>query len=94
MIIDPAKIARKERYKLLIGTIVPRPIALVSTISKTVSIISHRFRISQRHQQNQRRLFLSPTAIRAMAAIKILCRILLIPVSLSSIQSRERLSAR
>jgi flavin reductase (DIM6/NTAB) family NADH-FMN oxidoreductase RutF len=34
MIIDPAKIARKERYKLLIGTIVPRPIALVSTVGK------------------------------------------------------------
>ena len=31
--IDPAKIKVADRYKLLIGTIVPRPIALVSTMS-------------------------------------------------------------
>ena len=33
MIIDPSNIGVKENYKLMIGTIVPRPIALVSTIS-------------------------------------------------------------
>src|ERR1051325_3658365 len=33
MEIDPAKIALENRYKLLIGCIVPRPIAFVSTIS-------------------------------------------------------------
>jgi flavin reductase (DIM6/NTAB) family NADH-FMN oxidoreductase RutF len=33
MEIDPAQIAQADRYKLLIGCIVPRPIAFVSTIS-------------------------------------------------------------
>lgn len=33
MIIDPKKKSRKDIYKLMIGSIVPRPIALVSTIS-------------------------------------------------------------
>ena len=33
MEIDPAALAQRDRYKLLIGAIVPRPIALVSTIS-------------------------------------------------------------
>lgn len=33
MELNPAKLAPHERYKLLIGCIVPRPIALVSTIS-------------------------------------------------------------
>jgi len=33
MHIDPADLAQPERYKLLIGCIVPRPIAWVSTIS-------------------------------------------------------------
>jgi flavin reductase (DIM6/NTAB) family NADH-FMN oxidoreductase RutF len=33
MIIDPKKQQRKDVYKLMIGSIVPRPIALVSTIS-------------------------------------------------------------
>ena len=31
--IDPAELAVPDRYKLLIGTIVPRPIAFVSTVS-------------------------------------------------------------
>jgi flavin reductase (DIM6/NTAB) family NADH-FMN oxidoreductase RutF len=34
MLIDPKKQTYKENYKLLIGSIVPRPIALVSTISE------------------------------------------------------------
>ncbi len=34
MIIDPKKQSYKENYKLMIGSIVPRPIALVSTYSK------------------------------------------------------------
>ncbi|MBK7643120.1 MAG: flavin reductase family protein [Planctomycetes bacterium] len=33
MEIDPDRLAARERYRLLIGCIVPRPIALVSTIS-------------------------------------------------------------
>jgi len=33
MIIDPQKTERKDIYKLMIGSIVPRPIALVSTVS-------------------------------------------------------------
>jgi flavin reductase (DIM6/NTAB) family NADH-FMN oxidoreductase RutF len=33
MELDPAKMAQPDRYKLLIGCIVPRPIAFVSTIS-------------------------------------------------------------
>ena len=33
-IIDPAELALPDRYKLLIGTVVPRPIAFVSTCSK------------------------------------------------------------
>ncbi|MFA6044246.1 MAG: flavin reductase family protein [Phycisphaerales bacterium] len=33
MILSPAQLAQPDRYKLLIGSIVPRPIALVSTIS-------------------------------------------------------------
>jgi flavin reductase (DIM6/NTAB) family NADH-FMN oxidoreductase RutF len=32
MIVDPAKLSRKERYKLLTGTVVPRPIAWVSSM--------------------------------------------------------------
>lgn len=35
MLIDPAAIDPLSRYKLLIGAIVPRPIALVSTVSGT-----------------------------------------------------------
>lgn len=34
MIFDPKKLSQKENYKLLISTILPRPIALISTISK------------------------------------------------------------
>ena len=34
MIIDPQKQSYKENYKLMIGSILPRPIAFVSTISK------------------------------------------------------------
>jgi len=34
MLIDPQKQTFKENYKLMIGSIVPRPIAFVSTISK------------------------------------------------------------
>jgi flavin reductase (DIM6/NTAB) family NADH-FMN oxidoreductase RutF len=34
MIIDPENISFKDTHKLMIGSIVPRPIALVSTISK------------------------------------------------------------
>ena len=34
MIIDPKDILFQETHKLMIGSIVPRPIALVSTISK------------------------------------------------------------
>ena len=33
MRIDPAELSQAERYKLLIGGIVPRPIAVVSTVS-------------------------------------------------------------
>lgn len=33
MLLNPADLSQKERYKLLIGTIVPRPIAWVSTMS-------------------------------------------------------------
>jgi flavin reductase (DIM6/NTAB) family NADH-FMN oxidoreductase RutF len=33
MEIDPATLEQKERYKLLIGLVVPRPIAFVSTLS-------------------------------------------------------------
>lgn len=33
MLLDPAQLSQPDRYKLLIGLIVPRPIALVSTIS-------------------------------------------------------------
>ncbi len=33
MELDPERLAQPERYKLLIGSIVPRPIAFVSTIS-------------------------------------------------------------
>lgn len=35
MHLDPTDLAIPERYKLLIGTVVPRPIAFVSTISPT-----------------------------------------------------------
>ena len=34
MIINPKEQSFKENHKLMIGSIVPRPIALVSTISK------------------------------------------------------------
>jgi flavin reductase (DIM6/NTAB) family NADH-FMN oxidoreductase RutF len=34
MKIDPAQLNNQEKYKLLIGTILPRPIAFVSTIGK------------------------------------------------------------
>ena len=34
MIIDPKDIPFQDTHKLMIGSIVPRPIALVSTISK------------------------------------------------------------
>lgn len=34
MIFDPSQLAQSDRYKLMIGGIVPRPIALVSTISR------------------------------------------------------------
>lgn len=33
MIIDPSTLTKKEMYKLLIGTVVPRPIAWVSTVN-------------------------------------------------------------
>ncbi|MFH1679652.1 MAG: flavin reductase family protein [Candidatus Eisenbacteria bacterium] len=33
MILDPAKLSARERYFLMIGAIVPRPIAFVSTVS-------------------------------------------------------------
>ena len=33
MIIDPVKISYKDRYKIMIGSVVPRPIAFVSTVS-------------------------------------------------------------
>ncbi|MCK6448373.1 MAG: flavin reductase family protein [Planctomycetes bacterium] len=33
MQLDPAELAQKDRYKLLIGLVVPRPIAFVSTVS-------------------------------------------------------------
>ena len=33
MIIDPQKISTKDRYKIMVGSIVPRPIAFVSTIA-------------------------------------------------------------
>ncbi len=35
MIINPAEISAKDRYKLTIGAILPRPIAWVSTMDKT-----------------------------------------------------------
>ncbi len=35
MILDPANLNNKDRYKLMIGAIVPRPIAWVSTMDKT-----------------------------------------------------------
>jgi len=35
MIIDPSENSIKDNYKLLIGTVLPRPIALVSTISNS-----------------------------------------------------------
>ncbi|HID53636.1 MAG TPA: flavin reductase family protein, partial [Anaerolineae bacterium] len=34
MILNPAKLNNKDRYKLMIGAIVPRPIAWVSTMDK------------------------------------------------------------
>jgi flavin reductase (DIM6/NTAB) family NADH-FMN oxidoreductase RutF len=34
MELDPAKLSQSERYRLMIGCIVPRPIAVVSTISR------------------------------------------------------------
>ncbi|MFM9957564.1 MAG: flavin reductase family protein [Phycisphaerales bacterium] len=34
MEIDPNQLAQRDRYKLMIGAIVPRPIALVSTLSR------------------------------------------------------------
>lgn len=34
MIIDPKKQSYKENYKLMIGSILPRPIAFISTVSK------------------------------------------------------------
>ena len=33
MIIDPKKVSYEERYKLMVGSVVPRPIAFVSTLS-------------------------------------------------------------
>jgi flavin reductase (DIM6/NTAB) family NADH-FMN oxidoreductase RutF len=33
MMIDPQKVSYRDRYKLLVGSVVPRPIAFVSTIS-------------------------------------------------------------
>ena len=33
MIIDPQKISQQENYKLLVGSVLPRPIAFVSTLS-------------------------------------------------------------
>jgi flavin reductase (DIM6/NTAB) family NADH-FMN oxidoreductase RutF len=33
VIIDPKKVSYKERYKLMVGSVVPRPIAFVSTVS-------------------------------------------------------------
>ncbi|MEE9271562.1 MAG: flavin reductase family protein [Candidatus Krumholzibacteria bacterium] len=38
MIIDPAKVTAKECYKLMVGSIVPRPIAFVSTVSGDGSV--------------------------------------------------------
>jgi len=35
MHLDPAKLSQPDRYKLLIGGVVPRPIAFVSTISRS-----------------------------------------------------------
>jgi flavin reductase (DIM6/NTAB) family NADH-FMN oxidoreductase RutF len=35
MIIDPSQASVKDNYKLLIGAVLPRPIALVSTLSKS-----------------------------------------------------------
>jgi flavin reductase (DIM6/NTAB) family NADH-FMN oxidoreductase RutF len=35
MIIDPSEQSAKDNYKLLIGAVLPRPIALVATISKS-----------------------------------------------------------
>ncbi|HYF95913.1 MAG TPA: hypothetical protein VD969_27150 [Symbiobacteriaceae bacterium] len=34
MIIDPGTLPWRDAYRLMIGTIVPRPIAWVSTVSK------------------------------------------------------------
>ena len=34
MIIDPSKLDQQSTYKLLIGSVVPRPIAWTSTVSK------------------------------------------------------------
>jgi flavin reductase (DIM6/NTAB) family NADH-FMN oxidoreductase RutF len=31
---DFAKLSERERYKILIGTVIPRPIALVTTVNK------------------------------------------------------------
>ena len=33
--IDPSKIGQVEQYKLMVGTVTPRPIALVTTLGKT-----------------------------------------------------------
>src|SRR5258707_10790569 len=33
--LDPAAMAQRDRYKLLISLVIPRPIALVTTLSKT-----------------------------------------------------------
>jgi len=35
MILDPSDLSVKDNYKLLIGSVLPRPIALVSTMSKS-----------------------------------------------------------
>ena len=37
--IDPGDIDRRHIYRLMVGTIVPRPIAWVSTISAAESVI-------------------------------------------------------
>ena len=34
MIIDPSNLEEQEAYKLLIGSVVPRPIAWTSTVSR------------------------------------------------------------
>ncbi len=38
MIVDPGNLNRKDRYKLMIGSILPRPIAWVSTIDEVGNI--------------------------------------------------------